>query len=148
MVKVFLAMGIFSPGLSTFFGTFTPLTLTPLVLPMSLMSQKPSWKDSSQCSPDTLGNRRQMSHPSRRPMVKVLRISGILSPPPSGTNSPLGSKLMGTTFAKELMDKVRHEPERTAARGRGLPFATFHSNARIGSSPAIWLDGLQAGFRY
>src|SRR5258705_10115335 len=41
-----------------------------------------------QCCPDTLENRSTMSHDSRRPMVRLGRRSGMLSPPPMGTNSP------------------------------------------------------------
>src|SRR5438445_315499 len=41
-----------------------------------------------------LGKRRGMSHDSRRPRIMTARISGIGSPPPTGTSSPLTSWLM------------------------------------------------------
>src|SRR5262249_48710076 len=44
--------------------------------------------------PETFGKRRGMSHESRRPMVRMSRMRGMLSPPPTGTNSPLASKLI------------------------------------------------------
>ena len=41
-----------------------------------------------QCWPETLANRSTTSHDSRRPTTSVGLSSGIVSPPPRGTNSP------------------------------------------------------------
>ena len=94
MVYRRLPMVMVSPGCSSFRGTRTPLTLVPLVLPRSRTHQKPSRKVNSQCRLEMFVSRRQMSQLSRRPSVRTSRRRGILSPPPTGTNSPLGGVLM------------------------------------------------------
>src|SRR5262249_39786775 len=77
-------------------GSFSPLTFRPLVLFRSRMTQKPSLKYNSQCRPEILGKRKQISQDSRLPRTSGVRTSGIVSPPPTGTSSPLPSHTMST----------------------------------------------------
>src|SRR6266850_7264946 len=78
-----------------------------------------------------------MSHESRRPMLKRSRISGMLSPPPSGTNSPLGLKLMRFVICGEtrLEGRVITKKTRRQLQSDVKASSQSHYNSGVLRSP-------------
>src|SRR5262249_736651 len=64
--------------------------------------------------PEILGNARRMSHESRLPTTSDSWDKGMESPPPTGTNSPLGSILMVHSLWTTLCSE--REPDHASTR--------------------------------
>src|SRR5437867_949769 len=70
--------------------------------------------------PEMLGNRRQMSAESRRPIFMVERRSGIGSPPPTGTNSPMDGRGIRWTPPIRYNPIKKQKPDRLTPVSRRI----------------------------